>query len=159
MIKEIINQYEYDTDYEYDINTVYDIVDYVKSVLNSRDTTLEKLMATMEIKQEDIVFKEIETNEETNDVGTRIVRTKQPEIKHEIKYSKYTACNKYTKKTKVSKVTKLTEIINKYEKDTDYDFDKETYDDIKNENENIIYQILSLYTSIDEYTEQKNYNG
>ena len=59
------------------------------------------------------------------------MRTKQPEIKHEIKYSKYTACNKYTKKTKVSKVTKLTEIINKYEKDTDYDFDKETYDDIK----------------------------
>ena len=33
MIKEIINQYEYDTDYEYDINTVYDILDYVKSVL------------------------------------------------------------------------------------------------------------------------------
>ena len=32
MIKEIINQYEYDTDYECDINTVYDIVDYVKSV-------------------------------------------------------------------------------------------------------------------------------
>ena len=37
-------------------------------------------MATIEIKQEDIVLKEIETNEETNDVGTRIVRTKQPEI-------------------------------------------------------------------------------
>ena len=69
MIKEIINQYEYDTDYEYDINTVYDIVDYVKSVLNSSDTTLEKLMASIEIKQEDIVSKEIETNEETNDEG------------------------------------------------------------------------------------------
>ena len=37
-------------------------------------------MASIEIKQEDIVFKEIETNEETNAEGTRIVRTKQPEI-------------------------------------------------------------------------------
>ena len=61
MIKEIINQYEYDTDYECDINTVDDIVDYVKSVLNSNDTTLEKLMASIEKKQEDIVSKEIET--------------------------------------------------------------------------------------------------
>ncbi len=84
MIKEIINQYEYETDYECDINTVDDIVDYVKSVLNRNDTTSEKLMASIETKPEEIILKEIETNEGTNAKGTRIVRTKPPEIKHEI---------------------------------------------------------------------------
>jgi hypothetical protein len=54
-IKEIINQYEYDTDYECDINTVYDIVDYVKSVLNNDTTTLEKIMVSEEKETKQMV--------------------------------------------------------------------------------------------------------
>jgi hypothetical protein len=33
MIKEYLNQYEYDTDYECDIDTVYNIVEYVQIML------------------------------------------------------------------------------------------------------------------------------
>ena len=88
MIKEYLNQYEYDTDYECDIDTVYNIVDYVQSFLKNNNTSLEKIMEPIETEQKGTVLKEIETNEETNEEGTRIVRTKQPEVKHEIKYSK-----------------------------------------------------------------------
>ncbi len=43
MIKEDLNQYEYDTDYECDIDTVYNIVDYVQSFLKNKNTSLEKI--------------------------------------------------------------------------------------------------------------------
>jgi hypothetical protein len=42
MIKEYLNQYEYDTDYECDIDTVYNIVDYVQSFLKNNNISLEK---------------------------------------------------------------------------------------------------------------------
>jgi hypothetical protein len=156
MIKEYLNQYEYDTDYECHINTVYYIVDYVQSFLKNDNTSLEKIMEPIKTEQEGTVLKERETNEETNDEGTRIVRTKQPEVKHEIKYSKYTTRKKYIRNTKITKDTKFKEIINKYEKDTDYKFDNTTYNNIKNEIDNIIHKMLALYKTIDEYTEQKD---
>ena len=76
MIKEHLNQYEYDTDYECDIDTVYNIVDYVQSFLKNNNISLEKIMEPIETEQKGTVLKEIETNEETNEEGTRIVRTK-----------------------------------------------------------------------------------
>ena len=113
-------------------------------------------MKSIEAEQEGTALKEIETNEETNDEGTRIVRTKQPEVKHEIKYSKYATRKKCIRNTKITKDTKFKEIINEYEKDTDYKFDNTTYNNIKNENDNIIHKMLALYKTIDEYTEQKD---
>ncbi len=41
-------------------------------------------MEPIETECEDTVLKEIETNEETNDEGTRILRTKQLEVKHKV---------------------------------------------------------------------------
>ena len=43
-------------------------------------------MEPIETEQKGTVLKKIEKNEEKNEEGTRIVRTKQPEVKHEIKY-------------------------------------------------------------------------
>ncbi len=53
-------------------------------------------MVSEEIETKPMVLEE-KTNEETNVEGTRIVRTKQPEIIHGIKYSKHATCNKYNK--------------------------------------------------------------
>ena len=47
----------------------------------------------------------------------------------------------------------IKEYFNQYEYDTDYEFDVKSVDDIKNKR--IKDEIISLYKSIDEYTEQK----
>jgi predicted RND superfamily exporter protein len=47
----------------------------------------------------------------------------------------------------------IKEYFNQYENDIDYEFDVNTVDDIKNER--IKNEVLALYKSIDEYTEQK----
>ena len=47
----------------------------------------------------------------------------------------------------------IKEIINQYEYDTDYEFDVETVDDIRDERKK--NEIISLYKSIDEFTKQK----
>jgi hypothetical protein len=101
-------------------------------------------MEPIETEQKGTVLKEIETNEETNEEGTRIVRTKQPEVKHEIKYSKYATRKKYIRNTKITKDTKFKEIINKYEKDTDYEFNNTTYNIIKNEISNYLNNCIDI---------------
>ncbi len=48
----------------------------------------------------------------------------------------------------------IKEYVNQYEYDIDYEFDVNTVHDIKNER--IEDEVLALYKSIDEYTEQKD---